>query len=293
VSRPTTGAADRLLALLGFIGGEIASAALVALILLVARPWRRGTPVPLAGPATPFDRRFVAALALGPILLMVVAAAASSVEFRVHWGYAMWCFIGLFAVIFVVPTTDAVGLRRLAHAWAAVFVILAVAFAGSNVLGSSSRPWTLLWGRSDALPAKLMLSRFEEESAYPGRELADVITARWHQRIGSPLAYVVGRKWIAGNASFFSADHPLVVRNATETPWINVEQLSRRGAVVLWDPERDGDDAVALLQQFPDMEMQPPIELPWHSADALPPLRIMWAIVYPAGKKHAARTPVT
>jgi 4-amino-4-deoxy-L-arabinose transferase-like glycosyltransferase len=281
VSRPTYGAADRFLALLGFVGGQIGSVALVAPMLIAARPWRRDTPVRLAGGATPFDRHFVAALALGPILLMTALAAASGVEFRVHWGYAMWCFIGLFAVMFVVPRTDAAGLRRLGWVWAGVFVILAAVYAGTHALTFTARPWILIWG----VPRDELMRHYEEEAAYPGRELADAITKRWHERVDSPLAYVVGRKRTAANVSFFSADHPLVVTDATETPWIDVAQLWRRGAVVVWDPERDGDDTTALLQHYPDMEIQSPILLRWNGTATMQPLRIMWAIVYPAGQK--------
>jgi len=148
----------------------------------------------------------------------------------------------------------------------------------------------------DALP-KYMMRRFREEADFPGREIAATITQRWHETVGTPLAYLVGKKWIAGNVSFFSADHPLVLRDGDpkRSPWIDMTALAEHGAVVLWDPSRSSDDdpAAGLEHAFPTMEMQPPLLVRWHTPANLPPLRILWGIVRPAEQPHLAAIPPT
>ena len=247
---------------------------------------------PPGGPTT-FDRRFVAALALGPILLLLAIAVAKGIELRVHWGYAMWCFSGLFAVVFLVPRADDATLRRFGRAWACVFAATALAYAGLNGISSFSFSSDTPALVRQLLP-NFMMRRFQEEADYPAREIAAAITQRWHEEVGGPLPYLIGKKWIAGNVSFFSPDHPLVLRDGdpARSPWIDMAALAEHGAVVLWDSSRGDDGAAANLQRaYPMVEMQPPLLVPWHTGADLPPLRILWGIVRPAGFRSIAAVP--
>ena len=296
VSRPTTGIVDWLISLAGFGGGEMSHIGLALLLILALRGSKGGTrAIALAGAPTVFDRRFVAALALGPILLMLGVAVLRGIELRVHWGYAMWCFLGLFAVIFLVPEVDGPALRRFGRAWAAVFIVTAVAYAAVNNIASLSYSAGTPGIVRNALP-KFMMRRFQEEADFPGREIAATVTQRWHAVVGTPLAYLIGKKWIAGNVSFFSPDHPLVLRDGdpARSPWIDMAALAEHGAVVLWDSSRGDDGAAVNLQRaYPMVEMQPPLLVPWHSGADLPPLRILWGILRPVGQRAIAVYPGT
>jgi hypothetical protein len=292
VARPTTGFMDWLISLIGFGAGEIASIGLALLLILVLRNRRHSAkPIRLAGAPTTFDRRFVATLACGPILLMVAAAVLGGIELRVHWGYAMWCFLGLFAVVFLAPEADEASVRRFGRAWAGIFVAIAVAYAAVNSVASFA------YGPAGVVRQMLpkhMMRRFQEEADFPGREIAAAVTQRWHAQLGTPLAYVIGKKWIAGNLSFFSPDHPLVLRDGdpARSPWIDMAALAERGAVVIWDAGRNNDDAAAKLRRaFPALEMQPEIWVPWHSFATLPPLRIEWGIIRPADRRMPSVAP--
>ena len=104
---------------------------------------------------------------------------------------------------------------------------------------------------------------------------------------GAPLAYVVGQKFIAGNLSFFSPDHPLVLRDgdAGRSPWIDTADLAERGTAVLWDPSSASEAVIAGFRaRFPTMQMQPPILISWRGYANLPLLRIQWGLVPPAGR---------
>jgi 4-amino-4-deoxy-L-arabinose transferase-like glycosyltransferase len=297
VSRPTTGLGDWLVSLAGFVGGEAAHIGMATVLVLALRGWQPGEGnVVLAGNPSTFDRRFVATLALGPILLMLGMAVIRGIELRIHWGYALWCFLGLFAVIFVIPRADGAGLRRFGRAWAGVFIAAGAAYAAINSIASLSYSRATPDLVRHALP-KYMMRRFQEEADFPGREIAAVITRRWHETVGTPLAYLVGKKWIAGNVSFFSPDHPLVLRDGDpkRSPWIDMTALAEHGAVLLWDPSRSSDDDPdgSLERAFPTVEMQPPLLVRWHTGANLPPLRILWGIVRPADQRPTASVPVT
>jgi 4-amino-4-deoxy-L-arabinose transferase-like glycosyltransferase len=285
VSRPTRGILDHIVALGGFVGGELGLICLAGFLLLtLALSQADNRKISLAGPPTIFDRRFVAAMALGPIGLLLAGAVVSDVEFRVHWAYAMWCFIGLFAVVFLVPVVDKRAVRRFPWAWAGVFVLVALLFAGANGFASRASPLRLP-SVSWEIPSKHVLRRLQREADFPAHQLANAITEGWQQRIGAPLAYVIGNKRIAGNISFFSTDHPLVLRdgNPEGSPWINMTDLRRQGAVVVWEPDDDTNNiSTSLQQRFPSMEMQPPILIPSPSNPELPPRRFLWGILAPA-----------
>jgi len=283
---------DRVQAFVAFAGGELALVALAGVLLVVLRGLRPGErQLRLAGAPTLFDRRFVAVMALGPILLTLVAAVASGLAFRPHWGFAMWSLIGLFGVIFVVPRACEGAYRRFVCAWAVTLVFVALLYIGVNILGPYAYAH-LAWD---------VLKRYQKEGSYPTGRLAAELTRRWHERVGAPLAFVIGSKWIAGHVSFLSEDHPLVLRdgNTSECPWIDADELGRRGAAVAWEPGEDakrGGRYPGWLadstpeQRFPAMEVQPPIVLPWATGAALPPLRISWGILYPTDRRsHSPR----
>ena len=292
-ARPTGGIVERLTALSGFTSGELGLVALAGLLVVALGSVRSGgKPVPLAGAPTLFDRRFVAAFALGPILLTWIAAAASGLWFRIHWGYAMWSFVGLFAVIFLVPRVDERGLRRFRRAWAGTFLLIAAVYAGTGTLIPYLR------GKD----GHHLLARYHKEAAFPSEDLAETITRLWHEKVGDRVAYVIGSKWVAGHVSFFSPDHPLVLRDGrpTDSPWIDTDDVRQHGAVVVWDPETDlkaGGSYPGWLaggnpqQRFPTMEIQPSIVMPWKTGAALPPLQVMWGIIYPDRRAASGATP--
>lgn len=285
VSRPTQGMLGHVVALSGFVGGELGVMSLTGLLLLTLIPSRESEKrISLAGVPTIFDRRFVATMALAPIGLLLAGAVIGDVEFRVHWAYAMWCFIGLLAVVFLVPVVEQRAVRRFGWAWAGVFVLVAALFAGANSLASGASPLRVP-AVSWEVPSRHVLRRLQREADFPARELAEAITQGWQRRVGAPLAYVIGNKWVAGNVSFFSIDHPLVLRDGSSeaSPWIDMADLRRRGAVVVWEPGDDPNNISATLQQrFPSMQMQPALLIASPSSPELPPRRFSWGILAPA-----------
>lgn len=274
---------------LGFVGAQLAAMAPIGLLVAVLR--RRGAaeqPIPLAGSATSFDRRFVAAMALGPFLVAFAISALSGLEFKSPWGSPMWCFIGLFTVLFLAPATSPGGLRRFLGAWVGVFLIVAGAYVGSTV----GVPYLLQtgWSGWPGFLSKHFLFRLEL-SHFPAETLARRITEFWRAETGSRLTYLIGKNRVAGNIAFHSIDRPSVLINADplDSPWIDMADLRERGAVVVWDQDHGGAEMEARVKQlFPEVVMQPPLRPAWDTGAKVPPLRIAWGLIYPKRRSLAA-----
>jgi hypothetical protein len=71
---------------------------------------------------------------------------------------------------------------------------------------------------------------------YPGREIAAELTRRYRAVTGQPIVYVLGGMWDGGNVAHYAADHPRVLIDGepARAPWINLADLRRRGALVIW-----------------------------------------------------------
>jgi hypothetical protein len=54
--------------------------------------------------------------------------------------------------------------------------------------------------------------------------------------IGQPIVYVIGSMWDGGNVAHYAAEHPRVLIDGepARAPWINLADLKRRGALVIW-----------------------------------------------------------
>ncbi len=279
-----------------FAGGQIFFA-LPSLLIAAALFWPKSIPLPLVGrgqgwgsggqiasvddrapphdppPYPPpqggrenaldaFDRRIVTLLAFGPALATIALAAVSGRGAVAMWGYPLWLFLGLWIVMTAPADLASARLTRVVAAWAVVFAILAAAFIANYSV----------------------LPRFDyryRAVLFPGDKLGETLTARFHAATGQPLRYVIGSMWDGGNLAHYSPDQPqvLIDGEAARAPWIDLADLRKDGAVVVWT---QGDPTV-LPPQFatiaPAAEVGAPFNLPMHRGDGV--VHVGWAIVKP------------
>src|SRR4051812_9492115 len=141
--------------------------ALMALALIGARPQ------PPADETTAFARRYLAMLALGPFLVTTAVALFAGRLPVAMWGYPLWCFAPLAAIVWFGPVTGSAQLRRFAAGFAVVFVAMPLAYAAVETLEPAIRD------RAKA-------------TQFPGRRLADEITRAWHAKFGTQIPFVGG-----------------------------------------------------------------------------------------------------
>ena len=67
--------------------------------------------------------------------------------------------------------------------------------------------------------------------------MADSITRAWRERYGTPLVYAGGTEFAVNNLAVYSPDRPHVLPhgNPKLAPWVDMSDLARRGAVVVWE----------------------------------------------------------
>jgi len=287
---PARGFFDHILHPLEFTGGQIF---FMLPLLLIAAMWvwpRSAASVPLLsvgngwgwgprstelaaaaasprehGGADDFDRRIVTVLAFGPAAAMVALIAASGRGTITMWGYPLWLFLGLWIVLCVPRTLDARRLRRIVSTWAAVFVLLALAFTANYTV----------------LP---MLDHRYRAAFFPGEALAADLTQHFHDATGGKkLAYVIGSMWVGGNVAHYSPDHPEVLIDGLprRAPWIDLEDLRAKGAIIVWQTSELNHLPPPFAAIAPGAQVGAPLTLPPRRRFGTPAERFGWAILMP------------
>jgi 4-amino-4-deoxy-L-arabinose transferase-like glycosyltransferase len=254
---PVRGILDHALHPLTFVVGQILwmlPAGLIALPLVSPRR-------PAQAPALDaFDRRIVTLLAFGPAALLVAGAVISGRGLITMWGYPLWLFLGLWLVIATGPLIERARLNRIALAWGVVTALYAVAFIVDN----------------GVLP---FFHRYRA-AIFPGDRLGAEVSTRFRAVTGEPLRYVVATMWLGGNVSRYSPERPrtLIEGKPERAPWIDLADLKRHGAVIVWD---GGGDAVPpdYARFAAGAQVQPPLRLPWRRGHG--ENTFGWAIVPP------------
>ncbi len=118
--------------------------------------------------------------------------------------------------------------------------------------------------------------------------MARILTERWHAETGTPLHYVAGAPLSGGagefatnNVAVYSRDRPHVIvhGNPDLSAWIDVADVKRRGALLIWQ----GPAALPaeLKARFPGARLQMPLTLPQRTIVPNDPAVIQYAILPP------------
>jgi 4-amino-4-deoxy-L-arabinose transferase-like glycosyltransferase len=220
-----------------------------------------------------FARRYVTALALGPFLFTTLVAAVLGRLPVAMWGYPLWCFAPLAAVMWFRPAPAPSRLTWFARAFVLLFVAWPVIYAGDEILEP------ILRDRAKA-------------TNFPGRAVAEAITRAWREKTDTPLVYVgqIERsspgagEFAANNVTVYSPDRPHVIvhGNPALSPWIDPADLKRRGAVLVWEQgpgAPDFPDSMRAL--YPEAEIQPLLTLPRLTLRPVRPAVVGYAFVLP------------
>lgn len=245
---------SQLLALLPTLG----------LLGLALWPWRRRNPAASWKPD--FEQRYVAVLGLGPFLFTTLVALPLGRLPVAMWGYPLWCFAPLALLVWLKPALGPPQIGLFARG--AIVVLLA---------------WPIAYAAVELLEP--FLRDRPKATQFPGREMAREITDRWHAEFGTGLVYVTGTEFEANNMAVYSADRPhvLVHGDPALSPWIDMADLRRRGAVLVWSPTSGGVSPAALLARFPNAEIETPLVLQRHTLYPRSPVTIYYAFLKPNG----------
>ena len=129
-------------------------------------------------------------------------------------------------------------------------------------------------------------TKIAAKAHFPGRGFAEEIRGRWRERYRQPLRYVIGDTRTGGNIAYFTPERPhlLIDGNYEISPWIDPEEVRKRGAVIVWCMSDCGvaNEPADLRSEFPTAEVQPALTLARETIMPEPPATIGWAILAPA-----------
>jgi hypothetical protein len=201
-----------------------------------------------------FPRRYVMALAFGPFALTTVAAMMFGRLPIPMWGYPLWTFLPLAVVMWCKPIDDTARTQRFAATFLLLFVAAPTAFVVADL----------------AVP---LVRERPKASQFPSKLLAETITRQWRERTGTPLFYVGGAdlppsagpgEFAANTVAVYSPDRPHVIVHGELrlSPWVDREDMERRGLVLVWQAEGPPRLPDNLRMNFPRAELQPSLLLP-------------------------------
>lgn len=240
--------------------GFMIPALIIALPLFWPRRAAGEAPAAMAG--DDFDRRIVTWLAFGPIAAVLLLGFISGRGAIAMWGYPLWLFLGVWLVLTARRTLDGARLARIVVTWAIVFAALATAFIVNYEI----------------------LPRFDHRYRavfFPGEALAREITKRTRALTGEAPVYVIGSMWDGGNIGHYAPSRPRVLIDGRpeRAPWIDLNDLNARGAVIVWT---DADTNVVppmYRTVAPDAAVQPSFTLPYRRGPGS--VEIGWAVLLP------------
>jgi hypothetical protein len=163
--------------------------------------------------------------------------------------------------VLIKPVITPARLKSFLFVWLALFVGIVIAYCTS-------------------------LIRAPEPSSanFPGQIIANTLTHEWHDKYNTPLAYVVGPRWLAGNIAYYSEDHPHVYIEANKkfSPWIDEAELRRKGAFFVWDPTEEyqmpRDEIKARFANLGSIQV---MHFTWRRNLSMTPVEISVAILPP------------
>ncbi len=233
---------------------------LIAAPLCFPRP--RAGEAPLAASADAYDRRIVTLLAFGPMATVLAISALSGRGTIAMWGYPLWLFLGLWIVLVAQRALEGVRLTRLLAIWGIVLTCAGLAFVANYAV----------------------LPQFDHRYRavfFPGADLAREISQRYRAVTGKAPAYVIGTMWDGGNVEHYAPSHPrvLVDGKPARAPWIDLNDLRARGAVVVWTL---GDTHV-IPPEFRTIAADATVQMPFLLDDLRGgnKTRVGWAILLP------------
>ncbi len=228
-------------------------------LLFLGKPPRTATP--RLAIATD-DKAFLFYAGLGPFLLTALLSLIMGIKLRAGWGMPLMSFWTLLLLAWLQPRLS---LKKMTALMAGIFILMT----------------TLLTGYS----LSIIDSTDTSSANFPGKEIAATLSQCWTDTYHTPVAYVAGSRWVSGNISFYSKEHPAVLMewDPVRSSWINMADFKQKGAIFVWDITRHESLPAEIAKAYPRLNQTMVMEFNWRrNKHDLPPIKLGVAFLPPA-----------
>ena len=240
-------------------------------VVLLAWPLIKGWR--LSVDSAEFDRRYLAIVVLGPVVIYLFASALMGATIRSMWGGPLFSFLGLFLVTIFVANHESDKIRQVLRSSLALGLLMAAALFVRNGFGPAVRG---------------ELSKVH----FPGDEVTQQLHQRWHQNHEGPLKIVAGQNFVAGCIGVYSDNHVDVFSGLEplHNPWTSLEELKETGGMIVWDKDERGESPPDDWQnKFPNSQLLEPIVCKTKALTGDVDARVGVIIVHPQHASGAAK----
>jgi 4-amino-4-deoxy-L-arabinose transferase-like glycosyltransferase len=219
-----------------------------------------------------FNYRFLAFMALGPMIGTVSMSLLFQTELVSRWAFPFFSTLGLFALATLKPmiTPDKMkSFLKILSSYSAILIIGMIFYF---------------------LYLPILQNRDMHSDSFPGEKIALTLTKEWHELFHTKLSYVAGDHHVSVNIVAFSPDKPMAYFNCSEndSPWVKEQDLREKGGIFII---RLIDDAAPqkiaeINQRFPGIIKQSEVLFARKTQAKVPPVKL-W-IGYLPPKKGAS-----
>lgn len=166
-----------------------------------------------------FDRFFMLAIGLGPLVLTILFPLLTGGRIKPTWLAS--CFSLLAVILFMY-------LRPIVTKRTIFMQIGAIALVGTILAGEQ------LYSKSIKAPYFSKKCGYE---FFPAETLGKEISARWNKRYATPLKYVIGDRKEGCNLAYSIKGNPAAfyLVYLKICPWIDMDSVMQSGAMIVWE----------------------------------------------------------
>lgn len=244
---------------LSFLLTQVADHAVLLLMALSAGLFGKGAA--RLPPEEARARRFLLVMGLLPALLAALMAAATGMGLKDMWGMPMFNLSGLLLLALLPGRFDGRRLVRVAAA-AGLLVALVPAIYAASVMFRAER------------------SDKPSRAVWPQEEIASRLLRGYAAATGDMPHIIAGPVWEAGLVALAAPGIPSVSVDGDEqkSPWVPRDDLSRKGALVLWRTDSEPAPGLAALAAGHELRRE---TFRWSRSATARPIRISWAAIPP------------
>lgn len=181
--------------------------------------------------------RFLSFIALGPTVFTIIFSCITGSHLVSRWAFPFYSNIGIYFLKKYESSLLFENIRRFRFTF---FFLNAILIIGMILY---------------FLIVPYLFKRNYHSDSFPGQNIANYVTTRWHEKFNSKLPYIAGDHHVVVNISSFSNDHPVPFFNwdPQQSPWVITKNFISAGSVfILWLKDGEQKDEIKLLhQQYP------------------------------------------